>query len=181
MLGSKRGIGIYLFLPFGMLFIMVFFVNRGFSHCEVPCGIYDDPMRLEMIAEDIQTVEKAMKQIVLLSGAREKNYNQLVRWIMNKDEHATRIQDTVWRYFMTQRIKPVAASKAGDYKAYVTRLVLLHQMLVYAMKAKQTTDLENVEKLRALLENFRAAYPTEHENNAKHPEHNRKEVEGHKH
>jgi hypothetical protein len=31
-------------------------------------------------------------------------------------------------------------------------------MLVYSMKAKQTTELENVEKLRALLESFKASY-----------------------
>jgi hypothetical protein len=31
-------------------------------------------------------------------------------------------------------------------------------MLVYAMKTKQSTDLENVEQLRSLLATFRTAY-----------------------
>jgi nickel superoxide dismutase len=35
-------------------------------------------------------------------------------------------------------------------------------MLVYAMKAKQTTDLSNVEKLRSLLKEFKTAYLGEH-------------------
>jgi nickel superoxide dismutase len=35
---------------------------------------------------------------------------------------------------------------------------LLHQMLVYAMRAKQTTDLANVEKMRSLLQDFHTAY-----------------------
>ncbi|MEJ2744208.1 MAG: superoxide dismutase [Ni] [bacterium] len=117
----------------GMVIIVLSFTSIGFSHCEIPCGIYNDSMRMDMIAEDILTVEKAMKEIVRLSNEKEKNYNQLVRWIVNKDEHATRIQDTVWQYFMAQRIKPVANSEAKDYKAYIERLSLLHQMLVYAM------------------------------------------------
>ena len=151
--GSKNWVmsGIFMIIAFS-------FTSAGFSHCEIPCGIYNDAMRMDMIAEDIQTVEKAMKEIMTLSEQKEKNYNQLVRWIVNKDEHSTKIQETVWQYFMTQRIQPVASSEAKDYKAYVEKLSLLHQMLVYAMKSKQTTDLENVRKLRELLASFRTAY-----------------------
>ena len=29
-----------------------------FSHCEIPCGIYDDPMRLDMMAEHITTITR---------------------------------------------------------------------------------------------------------------------------
>jgi len=35
---------------------------------------------------------------------------------------------------------------------------LLLEMLVYSMKAKQTTDLSNVEKLKSLLAEFRTVY-----------------------
>jgi len=38
-----------------------------YSHCQIPCGIYDDPARLAMIAENITTIEKAMKSIEELS------------------------------------------------------------------------------------------------------------------
>ena len=44
------------------------------------------------------------------------------------------------------------------YDEYVKKLTLLHKMLIYSMKAKQTTDLENVEKLRSLLKDFRLIY-----------------------
>jgi len=54
------------------------------AHCEIPCGIYDDQMRIRFIAEDITTIEKAMKQIDELSAKVPLNYNQLVRWISNK-------------------------------------------------------------------------------------------------
>jgi nickel superoxide dismutase len=59
---------------------------------------------------------------------------------------------------MTQRIKPADPSMKDNYAKYQKHLELLHQMLVYAMKAKQTTDLANVEKLRALTEQFRTSY-----------------------
>jgi nickel superoxide dismutase len=132
--------------------------TSAFAHCEVPCGIYDDEMRCEMIAEHITTIEKAMKEIVSLSKADEVNFNQLVRWIENKEHHATELQHIVTQYFMTQRIKPADEGDAKAYKDYVDKLTLLHGMVVHAMKAKQTTDLEHVETLRVLLDKFKTAY-----------------------
>ena len=59
---------------------------------------------------------------------------------------------------MAQRIKLVVKAEGKAYEEYVKKLTLLHQMLVYSMKAKQTTDLLNVEKLRSLLAEFRTVY-----------------------
>jgi len=129
-----------------------------FSHCEIPCGIYDDPMRIDMLAEHITTLEKSIKQINMLSEAGDKNYNQLVRWISNKEHHADAFAEIVTQYFMTQRIKPAAKGNTSDYEAYVHKLTLLHQMLVTSMKCKQTTDLEHIATLRSLLGEFRTAY-----------------------
>jgi len=130
----------------------------AFSHCEIPCGIYGDKMRFEMIDEHIATVEKSMQQIVELSKAGDKNYNQLVRWVGNKDDHAGEIQHIASQYFLTQRIKPAEPADKDAYAKYTKHLQLLHQMIVTAMKCKQTTDLANVEKLRALNKEFRASY-----------------------
>ncbi|MFB0526467.1 MAG: superoxide dismutase [Ni], partial [bacterium] len=84
--------------------------------------------------------------------------NQLVRWIDNKEQHAQEIQFIVYQYFMTQRVKPVDRKDTDKYETYVKQLTLLHQMLIYAMKAKQTTDLDNVRELRSLLNGFATAY-----------------------
>jgi nickel superoxide dismutase len=129
-----------------------------YSHCQMPCGIYDDPARLAAIAEDITTIEKAMKSIEELSAQQKPNMNQIVRWVNTKDEHAEDIAHIVSYYFMAQRIKPADKSNAAGYEKYIRQLTLLHQMLIYSMKAKQTTDLNNVEKLRALLVEFRSSY-----------------------
>ena len=48
------------------------------------------------------------------------------------------------------------------YNQYIKKLVLLHEMLVYSMKSKQTTDLANVEKLKSLPAEFRAVYFGKH-------------------
>ena len=134
-----------------LLGIILMSTSQVAAHCEIPCGIYDDQMRIEMIAEDITTIEKAMNQITELSGQKAINYNQLVRWITNKDYHANKIQEVVYQYFMTQRIKT-------DTDKYEEKLVLLHKMLVAAMKCKQTTDLSHVETLRSLLKSLETLY-----------------------
>ncbi|KPK64494.1 superoxide dismutase [candidate division WOR_3 bacterium SM23_42] len=138
--------------------LMVMGVNTAFAHCEIPCGIYDDEMRFEMIVEHIVTVEKSMNMILTLIEQERIDHNQLVRWINNKESHADEIQDIVCQYFMTQRIKPVEKGEDVKYITYVKQITLLHHMLIIAMKMKQTTDLTTAEKFRSLLEEFRAVY-----------------------
>jgi nickel superoxide dismutase len=127
--------------------------SSAFAHCEIPCGIYGDQMRIATIHEHLDTVEKSMKQITELSQKGSNtpvDNNQLIRWVSNKETHATEIQHIVTQYFMTQRIKPSEEDRA----AYAKKLQLLHEMLFYAMKTKQTTDTAHVEKMRSLVSEF---------------------------
>ncbi len=126
-------------------------VNMALAHCEIPCGIYDDQARINLILEHITTIEKSMNQIKKIEKEKTPNFNQLVRWIMNKEDHATEIQTIVSQYFLTQRIKP-------DTKDYAQKLSLLQQILVYSMKCKQTTDLQNATRLRDLVKQFHQLY-----------------------
>ncbi|MBN2019662.1 MAG: hypothetical protein JW749_05495 [Sedimentisphaerales bacterium] len=143
----------------GICFVtMLAVTSLVYSHCQIPCGIYDDPARLNQIAENITTVEKAMKSIEELSRETKPNMNQLVRWINVKEKHADDTEHIISYYFMTQRLKPVDKSDAPGYEKYIKQLTLLHEMLVYSMKTKQTTDLANVEKLRSLLAKFKSLY-----------------------
>ena len=129
----------------------LFYASSAFAHCEIPCGIYDDELRVKQIAEHATTIEKSMKEIVALSKGSPVNYNQLVRWISNKEDHATEVQHIISQYFMTQRIKP-------DQEKYAEKLTILHKMLLAAMKCKQTTDLSYVNQLRSLLKEFEILY-----------------------
>jgi nickel superoxide dismutase len=127
------------------------FSTLAAAHCEIPCGIYGDETRIDMINEHIRTVEKSMNQIVALSKEDPVNHNQLVRWVMNKETHATEIQDIISQYFLHQRIKP-------SDERYVDKLKTLHAMLLEAMKCKQSTDLTHVTNLRKLLSEFKGLY-----------------------
>ncbi len=129
-----------------------------YSHCQVPCGIFDDPARITLIAEHITTIEKAMTQIETLSKETPVNYNQIIRWVTNKEKHAEELSDIVTYYFMAQRIKPVEKSETALYTVYQEQLELLHHLLVYTMKAKQSTDTKIIVKLRELLKAFEKSY-----------------------
>ncbi|HPR64913.1 MAG TPA: superoxide dismutase [Ni] [Thermoanaerobaculia bacterium] len=138
--------------------ILVFLPAAGMAHCQVPCGIYGDALRLDLMAEDIATIEKAMMQISDLSKAESPNYNQIVRWVQTKEDHAQKIQDTAAEYFLAQRIKVPATEDPAAVKIYQDQLSLLHKIIVAAMKAKQTTDPDPVADLKNLLKSFRASY-----------------------
>jgi len=131
------------------------------AHCEIPCGIYDDSLRIALIKEHIGTIEKSMNMIIKLSGDSKENHNQMVRWVMNKEEHANKIQELVSQYFMHQRIK---VKEPGDdhYKKYINELTLMHKLSVYAMKAKQTTELAYINKMMDAVVAFEQSYFGEH-------------------
>lgn len=140
--------------------ILVFGISTlAFSHCQVPCGIYGDKMRFETLKEHITTIEKSMNQINELSKAGDKNYNQIVRWVTNKDKHADDIIDIATNYFLAQRVKPnVSHDNKEEGTVYAHKIAALHEIIVYSMKAKQTTDLANVEKLNELVKMFYKFY-----------------------
>lgn len=128
------------------------------AHCEIPCGIFDDAARIQALEEDFTTIEKAIHQINELSKNPTANMNQLVRWVQAKEHHADHVREVVTQYFMAQRIKPAKEGDVAGHQAYIHKLSLLHQMLISAMKTKQTTDASHVETLRKLLKEFSVAY-----------------------
>jgi nickel superoxide dismutase len=131
--------------------VFVSTIAQVHAHCQVPCGIFDDLMRIHMMEEHVVTIEKAMKQI-----SADENRHQTVRWIMNKEKHAEELTDIVTYYFMAQRIKP-------DTEQYAEKLQTLHQIMIHAMKAKQSTDLAHVKKLNELIHAFEHLHLGEHE------------------
>lgn len=156
-LASKIGIGFIMLLVFGLGNS-----EKAYAHCEIPCGIYADSVRVVLLSEHILTIEKSMKMITELSSAETVDYNQLVRWITNKEDHAKKIQEIATQYFMFQRVKvsddPLVQKKSAQL------LSVLHKICVYAMKAKQTTDHIYIDKMNDLVHEFSHLYfaPEEH-------------------
>ncbi|MCF7975778.1 MAG: superoxide dismutase, Ni [Phycisphaerae bacterium] len=130
-----------------------------YAHCQIPCGIYDDPARVTAMAEHITTIEKSMNQITAQSKeSTAQGTNQSVRWVMNKEKHADELSEIITYYFMAQRIKPSTEANKEAYTKYIKELTLLHQMLQTTMKAKQTVDLAQVAQLKSLLHDFSDSY-----------------------
>lgn len=134
--------------------------SMSFSHCQVPCGIYDDAARIEQMVEDTKTIRKALKRIAEHEGkVTSQDLNQFVRWVNTKEVHASHIITTVAEYFLTQKVKPVAAGEEG-YEAYLTKLAAHHAVMRAAMKTKQSTDEKHVDALRDAIQNLVTHYDT---------------------
>lgn len=116
------------------------------GHCQIPCGIYDDLMRIHQMEEHVLTIEKSIKKL-----ADHPNDNQSVRWVLNKEVHADELSEIVTYYFMAQRIKP-------SMPEYGKKLAILHELLVTSMKVKQEADSSHVKKLNELIHAFEHAY-----------------------
>ena len=141
--------------PIYQKLIILFLLLQGslLAHCQVPCGIYNDAARIVQIQEDFSTIQKAMNKIKELSEQQDAtSMNQMTRWILTKEEHASKIQKVVSDYFLTQRIK--VKTEGTEYDLYVKQTIYLHQILVSAMKCKQTVDSKNVDYGLDLIKTF---------------------------
>ena len=76
--------------------------------------------------------------------------------VINKENHAQKIQNEIAVYFLTQRVK--APVKSKEKKSYIKSLKLAHQILVAAMKAKQSADMEKAEELQTAINAYRDHY-----------------------
>jgi len=83
-----------------ILAVVAILASIAYSHCQIPCGIYDDEARFGEIDEHITTIEKSMKEIERLSAEAKPNMNQIVRWVNNKEHHADELSEIATYYFM---------------------------------------------------------------------------------
>jgi hypothetical protein len=125
------------------------------GHCQVPCGIFDDPVRVEMIKEDAATVRKAMVQINELSGGDALALNQAVRWINTKEDHAKNIITTVSEYMLAQRVKKELFENEADY---LQALAAHHALMQAAVKTKQVVDVAACDALDHAIADVGAMY-----------------------
>ena len=146
-----------------LFIIPLLLMNLVSAHCQIPCGIYDDVLRVVSMEEDIATIQKSIKSIQELAGSEKsiQNQNQLVRWVINKESHAQKIQDVISEYFLAQRIKPKSSTEK-EYDKYVQLSISCQKIIFYAMKCKQNVDTQYVEKLSAELESLVVVYLDKH-------------------
>eukprot|EP00947_MAST-08B_sp_MAST-8B-sp1_P003774 g3774.t1 len=132
---------------------------RG-GHCQVPCGIFDDPAIVAKTVQDAATIRKAMVQINELHPKVAEDplaLNQLTRWINTKEDHCKQIITTISEYCLCQRVKndgKVFASE-GDY---VDALKAHHAVMQAAMKAKQQVAISFADALEHAIEDWAKMY-----------------------
>ena len=127
---------------------------RG-GHCQVPCGIFDDPAMVGEIKEACATIRKAMVQINELGTSSPAALNQSTRWIMTKEEHCGKVITKIAEYCLCQRVKPGEFAKLEDY---ADALKAHHAVMQCAMKAKQTVDVAGADALEHAVEDFAKMY-----------------------
>lgn len=134
--------------------LSIFSTSSLSAHCQVPCGIYGDELKFGELEQHVETIAKAGKLIREISAkdplsAQDKQ--QLIRWTVQKESHAQTIVDEAADYFLAQRIKP-------DTDHYEDKLELLHHIIVYSMKSKQSVESEPAEMLGKKIAAFKAIY-----------------------
>jgi small subunit ribosomal protein S27Ae len=130
---------------------------RG-GHCQVPCGIFDDPAIVAHLRQDASTIRKAMVQGNELHATVGDNIlamNQLIRWINTKEEHCKHIITTVSEYCLCQRVKKEVFKSDEDY---VEALKAHHAVMQCAMKAKQGMDVAACDALDSAIDTFAKMY-----------------------
>jgi len=142
----------YRVAPFALVIaISLLSARQALAHCQVPCGVYGDQRRFEEMLEDVTTIAKSIEEIGLLASKDDAlSKNQLVRWVVTKEDHASKTQKIIAEYFLTQRIK-------STNDRYVEQLKAAHNVMVAAMKCKQTVDAASAKALeKAILDLYRA-------------------------
>ena len=142
-------------LILSILFIGLFSVAT-FAHCQIPCGIYDDPRQFSELKEHAKTIDKSILSMQSLSS--EEKSNQLTRWVVNKESHATKIQDIINHYFLIQRIKSPTQDNTDAVELYNNLLSSAHSILVLAMKTKQQASLSVSAELLMAINQFEEVY-----------------------
>lgn len=143
--------------------------HKTYNHCQVPCGIFDDPGMVMELQQAVMTIRKAMAQTQALVGSSSTAettladealaVNQAVRWINVKEEHASKIITLVAEYCLCQRVKrPLFATDEEYWQALQTH----HMVMQAAMKTKQSVSPIDVDALQvAVMELAKMYTPAE--------------------
>jgi Nickel-containing superoxide dismutase len=132
--------------------------QKTYNHCQVPCGIFDDPAMVGEVKQAATTIRKSMVQSQALWRDQNKgiqSMNQVVRWIITKEQHCDKIISIIGDYCLCQRVKRESFKSEAEYNQ---ALQLHHTAMQAAMKAKQSMDLKACDDLDHALEDLGKMY-----------------------
>ena len=91
---------------FNLVLTFTLLTNILVAHCQIPCGIYDDALRILQIKENFQTIEKAMNKIAFLSSElTPQSSQQIVRWVNTKEDYSIVIDEVLKGDFKLEQAK----------------------------------------------------------------------------
>ena len=134
---------------------------RG-GHCQVPCGIFDDPKLVAELKEAVATIAKAATQVTEIFGGSldAQKFNQATRWVNTKEEHCAKVITLLSEYCLCQRVKPVGApgSPFTSESDFMDALKAHHAAMQAAMKAKQSSDPSAAATLATAIDDVSKMY-----------------------
>merc|ERR1712183_253034 len=88
------------------------------------------------------------------------NFNQMTLWVNTKEEHCGKIITAMGEYALCQRVKPVGAPKSPFTKDedYIEALKAHHEVMMAAVKCKQTVDPANADSLESSVKELSKMY-----------------------
>jgi len=108
------------------------------------------------------TIRKSMDSINELAPdiSTPASFNQMTRWVNTKEEHAAKIIEAVSEYCLCQRVKPVGAPKSPftEESDYIDALKAHHAVMLAAVKAKQSVDVNDAAALEHAVEDWAKMY-----------------------
>ena len=140
--------------PLAFALASLFAASSLGAHCQIPCGIFSDELKFSELEEHVVTIEKSarlVRELLAKDALSANDHQQLIRWTINKESHAQKIIDETANYFLAQRIKT-------DNDHYAEKIVLLHHIILKAMKTKQSVETEATDKLSEKIAAFKGLY-----------------------
>lgn len=124
------------------------------GHCQMPCGIYHDDIVYDQIDQYIETMVKAVSKIKDSKFTTPFEHNELIRWVMTKDNMSNQTAELIMTYFLQQKIKP------GE-KDTPKQLESAHKLLFRIVIIKQTVDFKAVSDFAEEWEKFKLMFHIE--------------------
>ena len=116
------------------LFLLITLISHQLlhSHCQMPCGIYDDALVFKYVDQYIETMQKGVKELNSLGSDTPNKRAQFIRWVALKEEQSNQVAELITTYFLQQVVKPVEES--------TPKVLAIHRLLFLLVKIKQNSD-----------------------------------------
>jgi nickel superoxide dismutase len=128
-----------------------FRVEEAKAHCDIPCGIYD-PITAQIAALTVVRMVDLMTDLDKTHPEKDvAYYNSLARYVGVKEEHAEKVKHeirVIWGDFM----------KAQQLEKYPDTHALVHKIMQFGSKSRQTADRETALQLVEAVNQFAQAF-----------------------